>query len=108
MLVAGALLGAGVEKKVRPLEVVALYGWMGGRPGRAVGWTAEVADVVWTGLGEWARMTHPPRKLITLAIPIQYRRIFLYSFIFTSLAADDGNLTLAVDLDQAMILQVEQ
>ena len=28
-------------------------------------------DCDWTGLGEWARMTHPPRKLSTLAMPIQ-------------------------------------
>ena len=92
MLEAGGLVGTGVEKKVMPLEVVALYGWMGGRPGRAVGWFAAAADWFWPGLGEWARMTHPPRKLSTLAMPIQYRRIFLNSFISTSLVSDHVNL----------------
>jgi len=70
ILLAGGLVGPVVEKKVGPLLVVAPYAWMGGRLGRAIGCTGEV-DCNWTGLGEWARMTHPPKKLSTLAMPIQ-------------------------------------
>ena len=51
-------------------------------------------------------MTHPPRKLSTLAMPIQYRRSFLNIFISTSSISGDQNLALAVDLDQAVILQI--
>ena len=108
-MLAGGLVGTGVEKKVRPLDGFAPYAWIGGRPGRMVGGTDdEEADCNWTGLGEWARMTHPPRKLSRLAMPIQYRRTFRNSFIATSLSTDHADLALAVDLDQAMVLQVKQ
>jgi hypothetical protein len=71
-LLTGGLLGAVVEKKVGPLLLVPPYAWMAGRLGRATGGTDEAeVDCGWTGLGECARMTHPPRKLSTLAIPIQ-------------------------------------
>jgi hypothetical protein len=103
---AGGLVGAVVEKKVRPLLVVAPYAWMGGRLGKAIG-CADEADCNWTGLGECASMTHPPRKLSTLAMPIQYRRSFLNIFMVTSLSANDGNLALAVDLDQVVVLQIK-
>jgi hypothetical protein len=69
MLLAGGLVGAVLEKKVGPLLLVAPYAWIGGRFGRAIGWTDD-DDCNWTGLGEWARITHPPRKLSTLAMPI--------------------------------------
>jgi hypothetical protein len=109
VLLAEELPGAAVEKKVMPLEVLAPYAWMGGEFGKAEDGWIGVPDWNWTGLGECARMTHPPRKLSTLAMPIQYLRIFLNSFMSTSLiAGGDGDLALAVDLDQAVILQVNQ
>jgi hypothetical protein len=51
ILLAGGLAGAVVEKKVRPLLVVAPYAWIGGRLGKAIGCADEV-DCNWTGLGE--------------------------------------------------------
>jgi hypothetical protein len=65
------LPGEVVEKKAGPLLLVPPYAWMGGKVERTVGGTDAEVDCGWTGLGECARMIHPPRKLSTLAMPIQ-------------------------------------